>query len=555
MTERISDVQLERLSSAVAGHLGLHFPKDRWADLQRGVCAAAQEWGCQQDLDRYVEELSLAAMTQKRWEGLANHLTIGETYFFREKRSLEVLQKNIVPELIRESADPGRAIRIWSAGCATGEEPYSIAIVLSKLMAGMTAGLKKWTFEILATDLNSKSLLKACNGTYGEWSFRGVPPWVRSTYFEEAEKDRWAISPAIKKMVSFAQLNLIDDSSSAASSYPNGVDVIFCRNVLMYLTPHGMRKVVQQFHRSLAKDGWLIVSPTETSQELFSDFASVTFGDVTFYRKSAVRSERTFVLPAFNESERSFHLPQWSVQDPAQIPAQSSPVELVPETPGDPAGLKSTASSEISYERALELYEQGRYGDMEQMIVALPQDGDGASAMLLLARSYANRGNLRAALVWCDKAIAADKMAARGYYLRATILQEQDSAEQGSAEQGSAEQGPAKDASTSEVLLALQRAVYAEPEFVLGHFSLGNLALNHGKPKESEKHFENVLLLLAQYGPEDILPESEGLSAGRLRQMIVSGRGGMSSVASGAGLARRSLRRAAKAHGEEARSR
>jgi chemotaxis protein methyltransferase CheR len=120
----------------------------------------------------------------------------------------------------------------------------------------------------------------------------------------------------------------------------------------------------------------------------------------------------------------------------------------------------------------------------------------------LLARSYANQGKLAEALASCDKAIAADKMAARAHYLRAAILQEQSF--------------------IAEALLALRQAVYAEPEFVLGHFALGNLTLKHGSPEESQKHFENVVLLLARYGPEDIVPESDGLPAGRLTEMMVT---------------------------------
>ena len=134
--------------------------------------------------------------------------------------------------------------------------------------------------------------------------------------------------------------------------------------------------------------------------------------------------------------------------------------------------------------------------------VLLSQNGRDAPAMFLLARIYANQGKLAEALAWCDKAIAVDKMAARAHYLRATILQEQSS--------------------IAEALLALRHAVYAEPQFVLGHFALGNLTLKHGKPKESRKHFENALLLLAQYRPEEIVPESDGLSAGRLIEMAVT---------------------------------
>jgi chemotaxis protein methyltransferase CheR len=150
----------------------------------------------------------------------------------------------------------------------------------------------------------------------------------------------------------------------------------------------------------------------------------------------------------------------------------------------------------------LAFYEQGLYAEVEQVISALLSDGgDHASAALLLARAYANQGKLAPALVLCDRAIAADKMAAYAYYLRATILQEQGC--------------------LPEALLAFQQTVYAEPEFMLGHFALGSLALKQRRLKQSEKHFANVLLLLARYQPEDIVPESEGLSAGRLREMIV----------------------------------
>jgi chemotaxis protein methyltransferase CheR len=121
--------------------------------------------------------------------------------------------------------------------------------------------------------------------------------------------------------------------------------------------------------------------------------------------------------------------------------------------------------------------------------------------MFLQARIYADRGKLAEALAWCDQAVAADKMAARAHYLRATILQEQGAA--------------------IEAILALKQAVYAEPRFVLAHFTLGNLTCKYGKLKESEKHFENVLLLLAQYKPEEIVPESDGLPAGRLTEMVV----------------------------------
>jgi chemotaxis protein methyltransferase CheR len=451
MTRKIQDAQLSRLNELVAGHLGLHFPRERWPDLERGFYAAAEECGFNQDVEGYLQTLLSSVWTQDQMEILAAYLTIGETYFFREKRSLEILQERIVPELIRAHASRGRPIRIWSAGCATGEEPYSIAIVLSKLMAG----LKHGEVEILATDINTRSLHKAFQGIYSSWSFRGTPPWVRRTCFEIATNDRAAINSNLKKMVRFALLNLTDDDYAPLSNCIGGVDVIFCRNVLMYFTPMGMRKVIRQLYRYLAADGWLIVSATETCHELFSEFATVNLGDVTLYRKSTARLPAALALPVGDVTSSSTPLPEWTVQAAGQMAA-----------------------------------------------VPVSQNGRDAQAMFSLARICANQGKLAEALAWCDKAIAVDKLAARVHYLRATILQEQSS--------------------IPEALLALRHAVYAEPQFVLGHFALGNLTLKHGTPKESQKHFENVLLLLARYRPEEIVPESDGLSAGRLLEMAVT---------------------------------
>ncbi|MGA8428556.1 MAG: CheR family methyltransferase [Candidatus Sulfotelmatobacter sp.] len=495
MTTKISQPVLAQLSEFVALHFGLHFPRERWHDLEREVCAAAEECGDSTKLDDYLQALFSPMRTSEQTEVLASHLTIGETYFFREQRSLEVFEGRLMPELIRARENRGRHIRIWSAGCATGEEPYSLAILLNRLMAG----LKDWNLEILATDVNTKSLRKASAGIYSDWSFRGTPPWVRRTYFETRKDGRSMIAPAIRKMVSLSHLNLIDDVYRALPHGSSGFDVIFCRNVLMYFNPDAMRKVIAQIHRSLEPGGWLIVSPTETSQEMFSEFSAVSFGDVTFYQKSAHRVASAFVFPAPIDL------------GPTQESAESAPgaphsapfaiCELIRKDTQSTPSLK-TLPPITGYREALTLYEQGRYEDAQRALVTLlSHDGNHAPAMLLLARSYANQRKLAEALAWCDKAIAADKMEARAHYLRATILEEQGS--------------------IPEVLFALTQTVYAEPQFVLGHFSLGNLALKQGRLEDSEKHFENVLLLLAHYKPDDIVPESEGMSAARLREMII----------------------------------
>lgn len=493
MTKNMPDAQLSLISESIARHFGLHFPRERWADLERGVRAAAEECDSHRDLESYIEALLSSALTPGNVDALASHLTIGETYFFRERRSLEVFAEEIMPELTRAHSSSGSPIRIWSAGCATGEEPYSVAMVLSKWMAALRG------IEILGTDVNIRSLHRASKGIYADWSFRGTPPWVRNTFFKANDDGRWAIVPAIKQMVEFAPLNLMDDTYPPLSNGTNGMDVIFCRNVLMYFTPEALRKVIRRLYGYLATDGWLIVSPTETSHELFSDFATVSFGDVTLYRKSNKRLLVAPTLPVCNE-QRS------SVQQPARVdearPFAASVRQANPNAQDADPGAVSTDLPAASFAQALRLYEQGRYEEAVRTTDALlSENGSDTQAMFLRARIDANQGKLDEALVWCDKAIATDKMAPRAHYLRAMILQEQGS--------------------IAGATLALKQAVYAEPHFVLGHFALGNLALKDGRRKESVKYFENVLLLLARYQPDDIVPESEGLSAGRLREMIL----------------------------------
>ncbi|MBI4458741.1 MAG: protein-glutamate O-methyltransferase CheR, partial [Acidobacteria bacterium] len=242
MTESV----LPLLSDFVAGQMGLHFPPERWRDLERGIGSAAREFGFS-DADSFAQWLLTSPLTRNRVEVLASHLTVGETYFFRDRRAFELLEDQILPELIRSRRGTEQRLRIWSAGCATGEEPYSIAILLHKLIAD----LERWNITLLATDINPRFLHKARSGEYGEWSFRDAPHWLRERYFKKTEGDRFRIAPFIQKLVLFSHLNLAEDAYPSLSNDTNAIDVIFCRNVLMYFTPERQKRVAENFHRTL----------------------------------------------------------------------------------------------------------------------------------------------------------------------------------------------------------------------------------------------------------------------------------------------------------------
>ncbi len=445
---------LSGLSDFVAASLGLDFPEKRWADLERGVASAARELGLE-DAESCARWFLSASMTRTQTEVLASHLTVGETYFFREKESLGVFEQQIVPELLRSRHDGERHLRIWSAGCCTGEEPYSIAMLLDSLIPDA----KGWNVTVLATDINPQFLRKASEGVYGEWSFRSTPAWIRERYFKKRKDGRFELHPQIRSRVTFSYLNLADDVYPSLLNNTNAMDVIFCRNVLMYFTAERARDVSWNLYRSLMSGGWLIVSPTETSNILFSSFSAVQFPGVVLYRKTAGTQPPAVVIGhpdlAFAESHAF----------PLQAP-------LPPAEPATAEPLAQTAKQE---------------------------DGHALSAN---ARRCANEGRLADAIEWCERAIAADKMNPAHHYLLATVRQEQGQTE------------PAAQ--------SLMRALYLDPTFVLAHFGLANMELSLGRRRKAERHFANALATLRRHAPDEILPESEGLTAGRLVEIITS---------------------------------
>lgn len=498
MPNYVSDTRLSQLSDFVAAQMGLHFPRQCWRDLERRISSAARELDFK-DTESCIDWFLSASLTRSQVESLASHLTVGETYFFRERKSLEILEDHILPALIHSRRQTDRRLRIWSAGCATGEEPYSIAIVLSKVVSD----LQDWNITILATDINPRFLQKASAGVYGGWSFRDTPPWVREGYFKRTNAGRLEILPQIKKMVMFSYLNLAEDAYPSLWNHTNAMDVIFCRNVLMYFAPEKATKVVQNLYRSLVEGGWLIVGPVEVSHSLFSQFVTCNFPGAILYRKHDHRPHGADVFPFLLDQESTPSLPPLPalMAEPApEVSLLSNPGELPGPAAEEP---KMVAEQPTPYREALSLYEQGQYvRAAEKLMAALSENPTAAGAMALLARVYANQGRLVEARAWCEKAIAAAKLNAGHHYLLALILQEQGAWEEAKCE--------------------LRRAVYLDQDFALAHVALGNLNQRQGEVRKSRKHFENALSLLRRHGHEDPLPESEGITAGRLAEILGS---------------------------------
>ncbi|HUX52916.1 MAG TPA: protein-glutamate O-methyltransferase CheR, partial [Williamwhitmania sp.] len=351
----LTENTLSQLSEFIASNLALNFPRDRWVDLERNIRIAATEFGYT-DIEEFIQHIIKSPLTHERMEILAASLTIGETYFWREPHTFEALEKVIIPEIVHHRLNGEKRIRIWSAGCSTGEEPYSIAIALRETIPF----IKDWNISILATDINTRNLRKATAGEYGKWSFRGTPPWLKEKYFVQKPNGRFEITPEIKSMVKFEYLNLAEDIYPSSLNDTNAMEVIYCRNVLMYFSQERFRQVARGFYKSLVQGGYLLVSASELSLQNFPDFTPVNVQGMVLYKKT---------------SEKIKNLRQVSTTESSPEPSLLEFI-LEPETNSESAKYQpQLVESEIlksvdiptpidtNYEKSLEYYLQGRYKD------------------------------------------------------------------------------------------------------------------------------------------------------------------------------------------------
>jgi chemotaxis protein methyltransferase CheR len=498
----------QRVGEFIAQNTGLHFPAERRPDLQRGLTAAAAEFGLA-DGASCADWLLSAPLTRPQLNALARHLTIGETYFFRERKTFDALAEHILPELLRHRRGGGQRLRLWSAACSTGEEAYSLAILVQQVLPDW----RDWDVTILATDINERSLQKAIAGVYGEWSFRESPPGFKARHFTPTPDGRFTIVPEIRNCVSFAHMNLAQDCFPSLPTDTEAMDVILCRNLLIYFTASHARKLVENLRRALADGGWLAVSPSECSQALFSRFAAVNFPGSILYRKGQVE-ERSPTAPASFDAIAERPAPVSGRITQRAAPASDSIAECAaPALDASPSSTPAVAAEPSqSCAEAESLYAQCRYAEAAGTLQALfareatrtpaafSRTAYGLRALSLLTRALANLGEHADALAWSERWIAADKTDSVAHYVHAVVLQEMGESE---AARGS-----------------LQRAVYLQPGFALAHFVLGNLARADARTAEANKHFANALHVLRGSPPDALLPESDGMTAGRLAEII-----------------------------------
>lgn len=381
---------------------GLRITGPSRADNLTRLESARDAAGCS-DWPALAKRLEDESLAGPAWTALIRSLLIGETYFFRNKPHFDILREQFLPALIEQrSRETHPWLRIWSAGCATGEEAYSLAILVRELIPDP----QRWAIFILGTDLNSDSLRHARTGSYRRWSFRDTDPGLMSRY-STPQGDHLVITEEIRKMVTFSILNLVDENSYGPGT--SAMDLVLCRNVTMYFGHETTRMVAKRLLSIVTPGGWLLVGPSEPDAHIFEGFEAISAYETTAYRRPRVESaEKGVPKPAF--------------ADPGLL------VEPLDGTfgsvPESKAGrLFSSTTPEECLQAARVAGDAGRYADARDLCCrALDLDPTAADAYQLLGMIYSGQEETELAVTAFRKAIYLERDFALAHHGLSTEL-------------------------------------------------------------------------------------------------------------------------------------
>jgi chemotaxis protein methyltransferase CheR len=455
--------------AAVARWLGLEFD-DGKAEFLAGVVrrrAAAHNLS----REAYLAGLRAGAPSASEQSALARELTINETYFFRHPAQLEAFRDVALPDRMR-AREASRQLRVTSLGCSTGEEPYSLAILLDDVRR------RGWEVTITGVDLDPAVLERAGRGRYTAWSLRETPPEVQRRWFRADGDDR-ILDEGIRSAVTFVQANLASDEGELWRAESH--DVVFCRNVLMYFGAEAMLAAVGRITRALAPGGYLFLGHAETLRGLSTEF-HLHHTQGTFYYQRHDRlgpprpaaPARTAWPDAIEQAAARVRAMTDALPSPSpSLLPQPSPSPSPPPPPS-PSWLPLPAPD---LSAPLDLLRQERFGDALTAMAALPADRSAdPDALLLEAILLTHQGRLGEAEVVCRRLLELDELSAGAHHVLSLC-------KDGNGDRAAAIEHD-------------QVAIYLDPTLAMARLHLGLLARRGGDVATARRELAEALVLL-----------------------------------------------------------
>lgn len=416
-------------------------------------------------------------------EYLISGVTVGESYFFRDSEQIELLRRELLPQMISaKRAACDLSLRVWSAGCSHGQEIYTIALLLLELIPD----IEKWRIHLLGTDINSDAVARAMRGRYSEWSFRATPAAVCERWFAPAGHEH-EIHPAIRSMVRFAYLNLTVDAYPSILSETNAMDLILCRNVFIYLDRRAVRRCMAQYAHCLIDQGVLMLGASDPIDYKHAELRLVQNESAGYFRKF---SPATNAVPAFVQAATPPLLQ-------APIFANIAVSREAPQGRIEPVFQKP----DFDMDEIVRLLKDSAWSEaLAKAEEACSGGGESSDLWQVRAKALANLGHAEQALQACEQSLRLDPVNKHAYLIQGLILAELDRLPEAEA--------------------ALRRTLYLDRSFLEAHYELGMLRVRARDIGGALKSLGNALRQAQAGDPERELHNASGMTYGRFAEIL-----------------------------------
>ena len=490
----MDEIAILRFERLIADHAGLQLrPRER--EALRGILAARMAALHTGDADEYYRLLQAETPTaESEWRQLMPRLTNKESYFFRDKGQMALLRERILPELIARN-QARRTLRLWSAGCSTGEEPYSLAILVDELLpqGGISSG-SKWEIVILGTDIDGQALEQARRGVYGSWSFRTVEPALQQRYFHRQE-DGWHVAGVSRALVTFSRCNLVSDPFPSTAAGIHDMDLILCRNVFIYFEREAIAAVLLKFAQTLRDGGCLMTGHAEIQGQSVEPLQARMFPESMVYQRVG-KASYAMGTPVGGEQRQAGTQAGYAAtrsRPPISATNRDSPsAQQAAKVIAIPPLAPSTAKVEHVLAEAEAHYAVSEHQEWAR---TLPPTQEPAEENVLLrrARTHANLGRYEEAADCCRRLMEAFPFAPAPCELLAAIAGEQGRPD--------------------EAKRLLKQALYLAPASPSAYLELGAIYHSEGDTERARKMRVTALKLLQQMPPETVVGSGSGPTA------------------------------------------